>query len=646
MVEESFETEFGEVINDIIKKIEELRQTVDVELRSAKQKEIAAVVDALISKLDAISANTYDLNSGIRNYINAYKRELKELKKQVSALETSEAYLARTIEELKERHRDVVSQYQEGQRKLAAENTELKLMMKEPPLTYATFVRLNPDGTADVFEWNGQRMKLKMLPGVDAKQLKVGQRVVISLRGLIVSVLEECDEVGDEFIVDEILSDRLVRVADRQDRKTIVIRSDYLKEPLTMGDHVRLDRRAIFILGKLPRKESSDLVLEKIPDVTFEKIGGQKESIARLRQQIEYPFIYSDVFKEGRLQTPRGYLLFGPPGCGKTLCVQALANALKQRLKEKVMILIVRGPELLTMWVGETERKIREPFELAKMKAKEGIFVIIFFDEIEALFPTRGTFIGSAGVHETSVTQFSTMMDGIEKFANILVVGTTNRPDLIDPALTRPGRLNPVVEFPRPDKEGVKEIFGIYLEPLADLVHEKYVNPQHPEYLKEYDCFGGDKLKVIKDYFIRVAVAMIFNESEEGDKKPLFEELQGKMKAHKIITVQFEDTGDKKSFYMKDLISGVIVADAVRRMQSKAVLAKIHGQEKTVSLRIHYLTEAIEEIFEEGKVLPSRTDPNEWARIYLGIPMARRIIIVDESEEEEDISERSGKRVI
>ena len=643
----------------IERKISELKEK-SVRLRSLKIGEIEKVIADLISSLNQLFNLATTLKINVKEEITTNQQISLDLQRQLEVLKKEKEISEADLRDL----RNTLETYQLKAKKLVFDlNNYRNAIRKElatvhslfrPPLSYGFFVRENSDGTVDLEVDSGTlRGTIRATISDDErKKLKTpGQKVILtppskfSPGGNVLRVLDECEERGEEVTVDEILSKDKLRIITHHNEKEVVFIGGSLKDgEILVGDKLLFDRRSGFVVQKLPRQEASDLMLEEIPNITYAQIGGQEQAIRKLRELIEYPFVYPHLFAKYQLKPPRGLILWGPPGCGKTMSLKAIANSLQQRLGQKVILLTILGPQLLSKWIGEPESKIREPFQLAKVKAKEGVLVLVLFDEIEAMFLTRGTYTGSAGVYESSVTQFSTMLDGLKEFPNIIVIGTTNRPDLIDPALTRPGRLYPPIEFPRPDKEGVREILRIYLRPLSELVHQKYINPSHPQYQPKYKVFEGDKLKVIEQYFIQNAIALIFPEEKAFTKKEedesLFARLQNSEK-QKVITIKYVDTGEYRVFYMKDLISGAIIANIVERTQLKAILAEIAGQEG--GLRVHHLLDSIEEIFREGEALPSRTNPAEWARI-LGIPITRPFQIVEEERKEE--KPRKGRTTI
>src|SRR2546422_29097 len=361
-----------------------------------------------------------------------------------------------------------------------------------------------------------------------------------------------------------------------------------LSQRLSVGDHLLYDARSGYLLEKLPKSEVEELVLEEVPDISYNDIGGLHDQIEQIQDAVELPFLHADLFKEHKLRAPKGVLLYGPPGCGKTLIAKAVANSIAKKLGHltgkdiRSFFLHVKGPELLNKYVGESERQVREVFKKAKEKADDGYPVIVFFDEMDALFRTRGSGI-SSDIESTIVPQFLSEIDGVERLRNVIVIGASNRQDLIDPAVLRPGRLDVKIKIDRPDKAAAKDIFSKYL--TADL-------PWHPE---ELERDGGDAAKAV-ERLIGLTVESMYALSEENQ----------------YLEVTYAN-GDKETFYMKDFSSGALIEDIVSRAKKYAIKRLLATGAR--GIKADDLLRAIRDEFKEHEDLPNTTNPDDWAKI-------------------------------
>ena len=358
---------------------------------------------------------------------------------------------------------------------------------------------------------------------------------------------------------------------------------------LRAGDYVRIDPRSGLVFERLVRPEVQELVLEEVPDVTYEQVGGLKEQIEEIRDAVELPYRHKDLFAEYGLVPPKGILLYGPPGCGKTLIAKAVANSLAKAVAERTgrpdarsYFLNVKGPELLNKWVGETERQIRLIFQRAKEKSDEGVPVIVFFDEMDSLFRTRGSGI-SSDVESTIVPQLLSELDGVESLKNVIVIGASNREDLIDPAILRPGRLDVKIKISRPDRDAARQIFKIYLAGDA---------PLDPEALA---AKGGDREAVI-DEMIEATVEAMYADTDEN----------------RFLEVTYAN-GDREVLYFRDFSSGAMIENIVRRAKKDAIKREIAGG--TRGITTDDLLNAIKQEFREHEDLPNTTNPDDWAKI-------------------------------
>ncbi len=534
--------------------------------------------------------------------------DAQQLRTTVRMLEEEIAVLRRRLQDAPRRVRVLEERLLETKNKLsqaAAQNQKLTVALEEtreqlallreevekltsPPNPFGTLLRINEDGTADV-NTSGRKLRVNVEPNIEIKALEIGQEVLLNEAYNIIDV-RAFDVTGEVVTVKERLDDDRLVVLGRADEERVVeIAAPMVSEFVRAGDHVRLDTRTGLVFEKLIRPEVEELVLEEVPDVTYEDIGGLTEQIIAIQDAVELPYIHKERFTEYNLAPPKGVLLYGPPGCGKTLIAKAVANSLAKAVAAKEgnedirsYFLNIKGPELLNKYVGETERQIRLIFQRAKEKSDEGVPVIVFFDEMDSLFRTRGTGV-SSDVESTIVPQLLSELDGVETLKNVIVIGASNREDLIDPAILRPGRLDVKVKIERPNEDAARQIFRIYL--TEDL-------PYSAAELKA----AGDDLGAYIENLIETVVARMYDASEHN----------------RFLEVTYAN-GDREVLYFKDFASGAMIENIVSRAKKDAIKREIDGEPK--GLTVSDLTNAIVQEFKEHEDLPNTTNPDDWARI-------------------------------
>jgi proteasome-associated ATPase len=472
----------------------------------------------------------------------------------------------------------------------------------QPPYSFGTVLQLNPrrqptagnsglaatEESVDIFN-AGRKMRVGISPLVNMNQLSVGQEVLLNEALLVVAGLGY-ERAGELVTLKELLGTDRALVVGRADEERVIRLSGALQnQPLRVGDALSVDTRTGYALEKVPRAEVENLVLEEVPDITYQDIGGLGPQIEQIRDAVELPFLHPDLYREHGLKAPKGILLYGPPGCGKTLIAKAVANSLAARAAEragntdlKSYFLNIKGPELLDKYVGETERHIRLIFSRAREKASDGSPVVVFFDEMDSLFRTRGTGV-SSDVETTIVPQLLSEIDGVERLDNVIVIGASNREDMIDPAILRPGRLDVKVKIQRPDAEAAADIFSKYI--TTDL-------PFHPTDLSEH---GGDVQATVDAMIQRTVEAMYSTD-----------------KSNEFLEVTYAN-GDTEMLYFKDFNSGAVVQNVVDRAKKYAIKDLLLSGQK--GLRIDHLLRAVVDEFREHEDMPNTTNPDDWARI-------------------------------
>jgi proteasome-associated ATPase len=460
--------------------------------------------------------------------------------------------------------------------------------LSQPPATFGVFIGSNEDGSVDVVT-AGRKMRVMPAPDLDADKLRSGAQVILNDALNVVEVLDP-DGAGQVVKVkDRLGPDRAVVLSRGDEEHVAYLAGSLLGAMVRAGDPVLYDPRSGVATELLPREEVEELVLEEIPDITYEDIGGLEGQIEAIRDAVELPFLYAELFQEHELEAPKGVLLYGPPGCGKTLIAKAVAKSLADKVRERTgredarsYFLNVKGPELLNKYVGETERQIREIFQRAKERSEEGLPVIVFFDEMDSIFRTRGTGI-SSDVESTIVPQLLSELDGVETLKNVIVIGASNREDLIDPAILRPGRLDVKIKIERPNADQAKDVMSKYLHPVV---------PIHPD---EVERHSGD---------VQVAVARMIERTIEQMYEP--------SERNRFLEVTYA-SGDKEILYFKDFNSGAMIENIVRRAKKDAIKRFLSTGEK--GIKTDDLLTAIRDEFKENEDLPNTTNPDDWARI-------------------------------
>ena len=503
----------------------------------------------------------------------ALAASLAQVRGELAALKDHNARLIVTLRDAREQ---IVSLKEEIDR------------LSQPPSGFGTFLQLLEDGTVDIVS-NGRKMRVAVSPEVEVEKLTAGQEVVLNETMNVVGV-RAYEDVGEIVTLKEVISeDRALVVGHTDEERVARIAAPLRGVRLRPGDALLMDTKANYLTERIPKSEVEELVLEEVPDIDYEDIGGLREQIESIRDAVELPFLHQELFVEHRLLPPKGILLYGPPGCGKTLIAKAVANSLAKKVAERdgraegrSFFLNIKGPELLNKYVGETERHIRLVFQRARDKASEGLPVIVFFDEMDSLFRTRGSGV-SSDVENTIVPQLLSEIDGVEGLENVIVIGASNREDMIDPAILRPGRLDVKIKIERPDAEAAREIFSKYLVP--DL-------PLHRDDLAEH---AGDAQAACAA-MIQSAVELIYSEVEENQ----------------FLEVTYAN-GDKEILYFKDFNSGAMIENIVARAKKSAIKDFLDTGEK--GIRVQHLMAACIDEFRENEDLPNTTNPDDWARI-------------------------------
>ncbi len=556
------------------------------------------------------SSNPNPGNIEYERRLGSYEQQVGTLLEQVKVLEEEVVQLRRKLQDAPKRVRTLEERLLETKGQLAqavSQNEKLSYTLREsrehiaelrrevekltqPPSAYGTFLARNDDGTVDVFS-SGRKIRVALHPELDDDELVRGQEVVLN-ESLNVVMARGTEVSGEVVTLKELMDDgvRAIVVGRADDERVVELAEKLIGQKLRAGDTILMDPRTGLLLERLPRPEVEELVLEEVPDVSYADVGGLDSQIEAITDAVELPFIHRALFEEYKLPAPKGILLYGPPGCGKTLIAKAVANSLAHKVSEvtgdknaRSYFLNIKGPELLNKYVGETERQIRLVFQRAREKSEEGWPVIVFFDEMDSLFRTRGTGI-SSDMEATIVPQLLAEIDGVETLKNVIVIGASNREDLIDPAILRPGRLDVKIKIERPNQQAAAQIFSRYL--VADL----------PLDAGEVDSLGGGDPQKAVEVMIERTVAEMYMDDD----------------ANRFLEVTYQN-GDKEILYYKDFSSGAMIENIVRRAKKLAIKRRIAGNSK--GIRTSDLLESIKQEYKEHEDLPNTTNPDDWAKI-------------------------------
>jgi proteasome-associated ATPase len=496
--------------------------------------------------------------------------------------------LAAELDSLKDHNTRIVNTLRDAREQIVALKAEID-RLSEPPGGYGVFLEKLGDGVLDIAV-SGRKMRVAVSPDIDVDSLQPGQEVMLNETMNVVGV-REFEKLGEIVMFKEMLSDggRALVIGRADEERVVALAQPLLERTLRAGDSLLMEPRSGYVFEVIPKSEVEELVLEEVPDIDYEDIGGLASQITQIRDAVELPYLHPDLYREHKLAAPKGILLYGPPGCGKTLIAKAVASSLAKKVAQRMgneegrsYFLNIKGPELLNKYVGETERHIRLVFQRAREKASQGTPVIVFFDEMDSLFRTRGSGV-SSDVENTIVPQLLSEIDGVESLENVIVIGASNREDMIDPAILRPGRLDVKIKIERPDAESARDILTKYL--TKDL-------PLHADDLAEH---GGSPAATVAGMIQRTVERMY---SEDDDNR--------------FLEVTYAD-GDKEILYFKDFNSGAMLENIVSRAKKMAIKDYLDTGVKGIRVQ-HMLSACIDE-FRENEDLPNTTNPDDWARI-------------------------------
>jgi proteasome-associated ATPase len=550
------------------------------EVQSRRERDVAALISQISYLEEEIGL--------LRRKVADSPRQVRALEERISEAEGRAAFLS-------ERNDKLAGTLREAREQLVTLKEEVD-RLGQPPSGYGVFLTRHDDGTVDVFT-GGRKLRVSLSPNVEGEELRTGQEVMLN-EAMNVVEARGFERSGDVVMLKELLepidgvTPRALVIGHTDEERVVFLADSLTGQPLRVGDSLLLESRSGYVYERIPKSEVEELVLEEVPDIDYSDIGGLSRQIEQIRDAVELPFLHADLFREYELRPPKGILLYGPPGCGKTLIAKAVANSLAKKVaalngdddksQGKSFFLNIKGPELLNKYVGETERHIRLVFQRAREKASEGTPVIVFFDEMDSIFRTRGSGV-SSDVESTIVPQLLSEIDGVEGLENVIVIGASNREDMIDPAILRPGRLDVKIKIERPDAEAARDIFTKYLTTSL---------PINPDDLAEH---GGSREETING-MIQRTVERMYTESEEN----------------RFLEVTYAN-GDKEVLYFKDFNSGAMLQNIVDRAKKMAIKEQL--ETGVGGLRVSHLMAACLDEFKENEDLPNTTNPDDWARI-------------------------------
>jgi proteasome-associated ATPase len=517
------------------------------------------------------------------------RARLAESPRQMRALEDRLIETQARVASLTDRNERLADTLRDARDQLVALKEEID-RLAQPPSGYGVFLEAVDEHSVDIFT-GGRKLRVAVSPEVGIETLKHGQEVMLNEAMNIVAA-RGFEKAGEVVMLKEILEDgeRALVIGHTDEERVVYLAEELRGTKIRSGDSLLMETRSSYVFERIPKSEVEELVLEEVPDIDYTDIGGLASQIEQIRDAVELPFLHAELFREHQLRPPKGILLYGPPGCGKTLIAKAVANSLAKQVarvrgddeKGRSFFLNIKGPELLNKYVGETERHIRLVFQRAREKASEGTPVIVFFDEMDSIFRTRGSGV-SSDVENTIVPQLLSEIDGVEGLENVIVIGASNREDMIDPAILRPGRLDVKIKIERPDAEAARDIFAKYILPTL---------PIHPDDLAEH----GGSVDATVNAMIQHTVERMYTETDDN----------------RFLEVTYAN-GDKETLYFKDFNSGAMIQNIVDRAKKMAIKDLLTAGQR--GIRVQHLAAACVDEFRENEDLPNTTNPDDWASI-------------------------------